>query len=411
PNMSTFLSSSKPTISTPGTNDFGLKQLAPGGESSNVDIVAIHGLDGHREASFNADNGVLWLRDLLPETLPSARILTYGYDARTHGENRSQQTMYDVAVDLVAKLFAFRINTSTGERPLIFIAHSFGGIILKNALIHASTAHMGHLGNHKAVEISTYGVIFMGTPHQGVEWTRTHVDGRSLESLQLEPLLKHLLSHSEALQQQLTQYNSISARFKTVFCYEVYATPVLMGNQCIPASSAIVPGTVNADYLAIHKTHSEMVKFQSKGDGDYNNMVFQLQQMSETAPSHIALNWMKHSNFLPYTSGREVMDPGNFELAPVNKRCVKKMSKDMIDLCKKISDWVAAPDPSENYFAAQRLRTKGTGTWFTTSAEFTQWKNGAKPCLWIYGSSEWIIEVSLFTHPECTVGSGKSILW
>ncbi|KAF8529530.1 hypothetical protein BU17DRAFT_36370, partial [Hysterangium stoloniferum] len=95
-------------------------------------IVAIHGLDGHREDSFTADNGVLWLRDLLPETLFSARILTYGYDARTHGENRAQQTMYDVSVDFVAKLSAFRINTKTNDRPLIFIAHSFGGIILKN---------------------------------------------------------------------------------------------------------------------------------------------------------------------------------------------------------------------------------------------------------------------------------------
>ncbi|KAF8525538.1 hypothetical protein BU17DRAFT_41759 [Hysterangium stoloniferum] len=130
--MSTILSPSKPIISTPGAYDFGLKELFPGGKSPTVDIVAIHGLDGHREASFTADNGILWLRDLLPEALPSARILTYGYDARTHGENRARQTMYDVAVDFVARLSAFRIRTRTEDRPLIFIAHSFGGIILKN---------------------------------------------------------------------------------------------------------------------------------------------------------------------------------------------------------------------------------------------------------------------------------------
>ncbi|KAF8508591.1 hypothetical protein BU17DRAFT_6886, partial [Hysterangium stoloniferum] len=40
-------------------------------------IVAMRGLDAHREASFTADNGVLWRRDLLPEALPSAKILTY----------------------------------------------------------------------------------------------------------------------------------------------------------------------------------------------------------------------------------------------------------------------------------------------------------------------------------------------
>ena len=76
-------------------------------------IVAIHGLDGHREASFTAPNGILWLRDLLPKTLPKARILTYGYDARTRGVNRSNQVLYDLSIDFVAKLSSFRVHTNT----------------------------------------------------------------------------------------------------------------------------------------------------------------------------------------------------------------------------------------------------------------------------------------------------------
>ncbi|KAF8512442.1 hypothetical protein BU17DRAFT_54077 [Hysterangium stoloniferum] len=58
----------------------------------------------------------------------------------------------------------------------------------------------------------------------------------------------------------------------------------------------------------------------------------------------------------------------------------------MVELCKNISNWLAAPDPSENYFEAQRLCMEGTGTWFTTSDKFIQWKYGTQPCLWIYGS-------------------------
>ncbi|KAF8526941.1 hypothetical protein BU17DRAFT_28331, partial [Hysterangium stoloniferum] len=243
-------------------------------------IVAIHGLDGHREESFTADNGVLWLRDLLPKALPSARILTYGYDARTHGENRSQQTFYDISVDFVVKLAAYRLFSGTDHRPLIFIAHSFGGIMLKNV---TSLAHDGHFRSHKAVETSTCGVIFMGTPHQGVnlpEWVHSRLDGRSLESLQDNPLLKPLAFHSEVLQQQLTQYNSISTRFKTVFGYALYATQGSKANEVslyVPASSAIVPGAVDAEPIGVNKTHNEMVKFPSNEDADYNNIVFQLQ--------------------------------------------------------------------------------------------------------------------------------------
>jgi hypothetical protein len=48
-----------------------------------LSIVVIHGLDGHREKSWTSKNGTMWLRDLLPEDIPNARILTYGFDADT----------------------------------------------------------------------------------------------------------------------------------------------------------------------------------------------------------------------------------------------------------------------------------------------------------------------------------------
>ncbi|KAF8524941.1 hypothetical protein BU17DRAFT_63102 [Hysterangium stoloniferum] len=222
-------------VSTPGAYDFGLKTLSRGRESPTVQWPP--------ERSFTAVNGVLWLRDILPEVLPSARILTYGYDARTQGQNKSQQTLDQI-------------------------------VYIQNEYKDGRSSHMSHLRNHKAVEISTYGVIFMGTPHQGInllDWTRSHVDGRSLESL-------------------------------------------IMGSTMV----WLVPGAVDTESLGIHKTHIEMVKFPSKEDGDYNHIVFQLQQTVDIAPSHIALNWMKHE----------------FEIVKV-----------MVDLCKKVSDWLGAPDP------------------------------------------------------------------
>ena len=68
-------------------------------------IVAIHGLDGHLEKSWTADNGTLWLRDLLPEKIPHARILTYGYDAYTRGRDRlAKESLHDLAKDLLSSL-------------------------------------------------------------------------------------------------------------------------------------------------------------------------------------------------------------------------------------------------------------------------------------------------------------------
>jgi len=72
---------------------------------SSYSIVAVHGLNGHREKTWTADNGVHWLRDLLPEDLPNARVLCWGYDANTHSNSRvSCQYLYDHAKSLVSDL-------------------------------------------------------------------------------------------------------------------------------------------------------------------------------------------------------------------------------------------------------------------------------------------------------------------
>ncbi|KAF2872260.1 hypothetical protein BDV95DRAFT_379284 [Massariosphaeria phaeospora] len=63
---------------------YGLELLYDGTDCQDgmgVDIVAIHGLNGNAYTTWKSKNGILWLRDLLPQDLPGARIYTYGYPA------------------------------------------------------------------------------------------------------------------------------------------------------------------------------------------------------------------------------------------------------------------------------------------------------------------------------------------
>lgn len=62
---------------------FGLTQVyAPRGDPT-VDIVFVHGLNGHPKDSWTSKSGCFWPVDLLPEVLAPLRprILTYGYNA------------------------------------------------------------------------------------------------------------------------------------------------------------------------------------------------------------------------------------------------------------------------------------------------------------------------------------------
>lgn len=59
---------------------------------------------------------MLWLKDLLPEKIPGARILTYGYDANTRGQDQlSKDTLHGHAKTLVSKLAVNRKETSASE--------------------------------------------------------------------------------------------------------------------------------------------------------------------------------------------------------------------------------------------------------------------------------------------------------
>lgn len=77
-------------------------------------IVAVHGLNGHRDMTWTAANAVHWLRDLLPSDIPNARVFCWGYDANTHGKRVSCQYLYDHARTLVSDLCLQRELTEVG---------------------------------------------------------------------------------------------------------------------------------------------------------------------------------------------------------------------------------------------------------------------------------------------------------
>jgi hypothetical protein len=75
-------------------------------------LIAVHGLNGHRERTWSTASGINWLRDFIPARAPNARVLSYGYDARTHGSSSlADQFLYEHAVAFLDKLCFFRRNT------------------------------------------------------------------------------------------------------------------------------------------------------------------------------------------------------------------------------------------------------------------------------------------------------------
>jgi hypothetical protein len=76
-------------------------------------MVFIHGLNGHRELTWTADNGIMWPRDLLAGVVPTARILGFGYDSRTHSLSGglAVQTVHGHSTTLLQTLSVYRRST------------------------------------------------------------------------------------------------------------------------------------------------------------------------------------------------------------------------------------------------------------------------------------------------------------
>ena len=112
---------------------------------------------------------VYWPQHLVPEALPMARVLVYGYDTNVRhslGPPLNQNTVYDIASDFLQSLEAER--RSHPLRPLVFVAHSLGGIVVKEALrrSHGFGSHHNHL---RRIYESTVAILFFGTPHGGAD--------------------------------------------------------------------------------------------------------------------------------------------------------------------------------------------------------------------------------------------------
>jgi Cdc6-like AAA superfamily ATPase len=52
---------------------------------------------------------------------------------------------------------------------------------------------------------------------------------------------------------------------------------------------------------------------------------------------------------------------------------------------REIRDWLSAPDPSFNYKNALEKRYEGTGSWFTGSQAFANWKKQPNSFIWLHG--------------------------
>ena len=97
-------------------------------ELFDVDIVAIHGLNGDAYTTWEHENGTLWLRDLLPNSIPGSRIFTYGYPSQVFVSN-SIARVRDYSLRLLSSLNSARDEDVSNNKRYKEVWSSIGDIM------------------------------------------------------------------------------------------------------------------------------------------------------------------------------------------------------------------------------------------------------------------------------------------
>ncbi|RDL31530.1 uncharacterized protein BP5553_09739 [Venustampulla echinocandica] len=320
-----------------------------GAHDTAVDIVFIHGLGSSPSKTWTAnETGTFWPKEFLPKSIPSCRILVYGYQSQVTDSTKASSILTH-AGDLLEALIIHRshnqkasvIPTKQINSKFIFVCHSLGGLVVQQALITATNSLQP---DHRKIRDAISAIVFLGTPH--------HIDSSSLaKALQYsEPKVRHAeltCAHFPHLKQTALHFASILQEFQyihpqklsninTVSFFEELPIPGI-GLVVDYPSALSTPSTL----IPLHANHETICRFKSFNEPNYLRVVGELKKFVS-----------------PYIENRSVAD------------------------YKGILRWLQIDNGGDTFNPAPA----GTGNWFLNHREFKSWVDDRSSILWIKGN-------------------------
>lgn len=217
--------------------------------SRSGDVILVHGLGGHAWGTWHPqerhDDRNFW-PVWLGEERSDIGIWSFGYKAEPFEWKGTTMPLFDRAGNLLKFLEVNEI----GERPLIFITHSMGGLLVKEMLRNAQT-----YGKKSIIE-QTKGIVFLSTPHTGSHLAQLvdNIGCLARTTVSVEELKPHI--------PQLRQLNDWYRENvdKLGIATEVYYETQTVGRILVVDPVSANPGIKGADVTATDDNHISISK-------------------------------------------------------------------------------------------------------------------------------------------------------
>lgn len=150
---------------------YGINVLHDGGSNPAVDIIFLPGLASDPNKTWTHKySKKCWPRDLLPKIMQNARIMNFNYEAKLASfEPTSQSTFDDVAKNMIDAIVEDRQERKMEGNKIIFVAYSFGGLLLLQALLQI---RLSSRPEFKRILDCIRGFLFLGVPFNGTQAAR-----------------------------------------------------------------------------------------------------------------------------------------------------------------------------------------------------------------------------------------------
>jgi len=288
-------------------NKYGLTEINGSCIGANVDIVFVHGLNGHPEYTWTSGgdmgSGIFSHLSFCPPFFEEekARILVYGYHAHpiSFMDGVSGNRIHNHAEHLIAELCANRRTRKATERPIIFVAHSLGGLVAKRALIYSSEVRGNHTEHLRSIYVSTHGILFLATPHMGADlaaWCPQlrRIWGTTIPGLVFvdrSQVVGAFENKCEILQNIDRQFIQLTHRYHVYFFHEGKPIEISGVRFYVVDEESAAPVIQDVERACIQQGHAQMCKFEDENTPGFSLVAEGIQRYAAEAPAIIQRRW------------------------------------------------------------------------------------------------------------------------